>query len=79
MSPQEILSNRITDLCNEKGMSYYTLSYKSAIPISTLLRIIKGSTKNPGILAIYKICSGLDITVHEFFDTQEFIGIENEE
>ena len=76
MSPHEILSKRIIDLCREKGISYYTLSYKSAVPMTTLLHIIDGSTKNPGIFTICKICSGLDITVHEFFESKDFVGIE---
>lgn len=78
MSPHEILSKRIIDLCREKGISYYALSYKSAVPMTTLLHIIDGSTKNPGIFTICKICSGLDITVHEFFESKEFVGIEHD-
>lgn len=78
MRPQEILSKRIEDLCNERGMSYYALSYKSAVPITTLLHIVDGSTKKPGIFTICKICSGFDITVQQFFESEDFIGIENE-
>lgn len=78
MSPQEILSKRITELCQEKNMSYYSLSYKSAVPTSTLQNIIKGSSKNPGIFTICKLCSGLGITVQEFFESQDFTGIEQD-
>lgn len=77
MEPQEILSKRINDLCKEKGMSYYSLSYKSAVPMTTLLHIIDGSTKNPGLFTICKICSGFDMTLMQFFECDDFIGIEN--
>lgn len=72
---QKILANRINDLCKKQGISYYTLSYKSAVPLTTLLHIVDGSTKNPGVLTIIKICEGLEISVRDFFDTEEFSGI----
>ena len=68
----DALRGRIKQLCMEKGMSYYTLSYKSTIPLTTLLHITEGSTKNPGIYTIMKICDGLDVSLKEFFDTDEF-------
>ena len=69
---QEILQKRIEELCKEKEMTYYALSYKSTLPLTTLIHIIDGSTKNPGIFTIMKICDGLGVTMKEFFDTLEF-------
>ena len=69
---QKIIAKRINDLCKKKGMSYYILAYKSAVPLTTLLHIVDGSTKNPGIYTIFKLCDGFGITVKEFFDTEEF-------
>ena len=78
MREQELISKRIKDLCWEADMSYYHLSYKSAVPITTLMHIIDCSTKNPGIFTIMKICNGFGITLIEFFDTEELKGIELE-
>lgn len=69
---QEILRIRIEDLCRERGLTYYTLSYQSSIPLTTLLHVMDGTTKNPGIYTIIKICDGLGITLQEFFATKEF-------
>lgn len=69
---QRILVERIDELCNEKDMSYYALSYKASIPLSTLMHIMEGTTKNPGIYTIMKICDGLGVSLQEFFGTQEF-------
>lgn len=69
---QKILVERIDGLCKEKDMSYYALSYKSTIPLSTLIHIMDETTKNPGIFTIMKICDGLGVSLPEFFDTQEF-------
>lgn len=69
---QKVLADRINTLCKQNGISYYALSYKSTVPLTTLLHIVDGSTKNPGIFTITKICEGLGITLKEFFDTDAF-------
>jgi len=72
---QKILIDRVNQLCKEKNISYYTLAYDSAVPLSTLLHIMDGSTKNPGIFTIAKICDGLGVSLAEFFSTYEFTTI----
>lgn len=76
MEEQKILSKRIEYFCKKNGISYYSLSYKSAVPMTTLMHIINCSTKNPGIFTIFKICNGLNISITEFFSTEEFAEIE---
>lgn len=79
MEARDKLANRIKQLCEKSHISYYTLSYKSTVPMTTLMHIINCSTKNPGVFTIFKICNGLNISIKEFFDSEEFIGIEYEE
>lgn len=61
------LIKQINELCNEKNYDYITLSRKSGVPLSTILNIIKGNSKNPGIYTILKLCNGFEITPAEFF------------
>ncbi len=79
MNAQDMLIERINNLCKERRLSYYALAYKSAVPLTTLMHILDKSTKNPGVLTIGKLCDGFDITLKEFFDSGEFDGIEKEE
>ena len=51
------------------------LSSKSEVPIETVLQMADGSVKNPGIFAIAKICEGLNVSLKDFFDTDEFRNI----
>ena len=78
MNVHEKLAERITCLCQQQGISYYTLSYRSAVPITTIMHIIDGTTRNPGVFTIVKICNGLNVTVKDFFDAEVFAGIECE-
>lgn len=72
MKAQDLLVERINYLCKEKRMSYYALSYESAVPMTTLMHIVDKSTANPGIMTLGKLCEGLGITLKEFFDAPEF-------
>ncbi len=78
MDTEDRLARRIKYLCEVKKISYYSLSYKSAVPITTLMNIVNCSTKNPGIFTIIKICNGLNISIKDFFDSEEFRYIEYE-
>ena len=64
---QQDLTDRINQLCNKNGYDYITLSRKSGIPLTTLLNIVKGNSKNPGVFTIAKLCQGFEITMAEFF------------
>lgn len=75
MNSQEMVINRIKSLCSQKEISYYTLSYRSAVPLSTIMHIMDKSTVNPGLITICKLCDGLGITAKEFFDSAEFEGL----
>ena len=52
MKTQDMLVDRINNLCKEKNMSYYTLSYRSTVPLTTLMHIMDKSTLNPGIITL---------------------------
>ena len=76
MYAQDVLVERINNLCKKKRMTYYALSYKSAVPMTTLIHIVDKSTVNPGVLTIGKLCDGFGITLKEFFDSPEFENLE---
>ena len=70
MTSNEAICRRLTDLCGEANISYYALASLAAIPKSTLKNIFFGT--NPTIATINKICNGLGITMHEFFNSEYF-------
>ncbi len=77
MQVQDVLVERINNLCKKKRMTYYALSYRSAVPMATLMHIVDKSTVNPGVLTIGKLCDGFGVTLKEFFDSPEFENIES--
>lgn len=72
------VKNRIFDLCCERNISINKLASLCALPPSSVKNILYGKSKNPKLLTIKMICDGLDITLAEFFNTDEFNNLEQE-
>lgn len=73
MEIREAVAIRIKEICKEKEITMYKLSALSGVPHSTLLSIFNGDSKNPGIVTIKKLCDALEITLAEFFESEQFI------
>lgn len=78
MSIYNFVVTRIYELCKERNITPNALSYMSGISQSTIKSILNGESKNPGIVTIKKICDGLDITLIDFFNTEEYKKLEQE-
>jgi hypothetical protein len=72
------VKNRILQLCGERNITINKLANISAIPPSSLKGILYNRSQNPKILTIKMICDGLNITLAEFFNTEEFNNLEQE-
>lgn len=75
----EATSYRIAELCKQKNVSGYYVSYKAGMPASTYKSIVNGKSKNPGIVNINKIADGLGITIREFYDSELFDNLDPDE
>lgn len=70
--------NRILQLCGQRNITINKLAAISALPPSSIKNILYGRSSDPRLLTIKKICNGLEITLAEFFDTEEFNTLEPE-
>lgn len=78
MKVSEATARRIEELCKERGITVYGLANLSGVHPSTVKSIIYGASKNPGIATIKMLCDGLEITLAEFFDCENFLSLEQE-
>ena len=78
MKTRKVVANRILELCEKKNLSVNGLARISAVPPSTLKNIINGGSKNAGVVTIKKLCDGLEISLFDFFNTEEFKNLEQE-
>ena len=73
-----VIRNRILRLCAERNITINKLASLSALPPSSIKNILYGKSSDPKILTIKKLCDGFDITLGEFFTTDEFDSLEQE-
>jgi transcriptional regulator with XRE-family HTH domain len=78
MGTASAVKERLTDICRARGIAFHALATHSGVHPSTVKGIINGSSKNPGIVTIKKLCDGLDLSLCDFFDTDVFRALEQE-
>lgn len=61
----EELINKINYQNNIRDWNYEKLAWFSGVPLTTLMNIMEGNTKNPGIFTIMRLCKAFGITVDE--------------
>ena len=74
----EAVKNRLLRLLAENKMSIHKLAMESGVPPSTIKNILYGKSKNPGIVTLKILCDGLGISIVDFFNTEEFINLDQE-
>lgn len=78
MNTYETVKNRLIFLCGEKRITINKLATESGVAPSTIKNILYGKSTNPGIVTLKKLCDGLDVSLIEFFNTEEFAALEQE-
>lgn len=78
MNTVTAVKNRILQLCEERNITINKLADICGLPPSSIKNILYGKSQNPKLLTIKMICDGLNITLAEFFDTEEFNTLEQE-
>ena len=75
----EATVKRIEELRKRDRLTLYALAYKTGMPPSTLKCIINGRIKNPGFVNIKKNAEGFNMTIREFYDSDLFDDLEQED
>ena len=76
MDTVKATKNRILQLCGERNITINKLATICALPPSSVKAILYGRSQNPKLLTIKMICDGLNITLADFFNTEEFNNLE---
>ena len=71
----DAMIKRIQELCEEKGMNINQLGTQAGINPSTIRSIIKKRCESPKAETVHYICIGFGITLREFYDSELFDNI----
>lgn len=72
------VKERLQQLMNERGWTIYRLAKESDIPWSTLRNMFKRNTE-PSIATLESLCRGMGITLPQFFDEENQMGLTSEQ
>lgn len=72
------VKERLFVLLENNHMSIHKLAIESSVPPSTIKNILYGKSKNPGVVTIKMLCDGLNISLYEFFETEDFKSLDPE-
>jgi transcriptional regulator with XRE-family HTH domain len=78
MDTYSAVKKRLLELLEENKMSIHKLAIESAVAPSTIKNILYGKSKNPGIVTIKMLCDGMNISLIDFFNTEDFLKLEQE-
>lgn len=78
MDIKDVVTERFLKLCKERNISINELANISGVTASTAYSMMDSSRKDVSIRTIKKFCDGLEITLGEFFSTEEFDSLEQE-
>lgn len=78
MDIKDAIVNRFAELCAQKNIKINELANISGVTASTAYSMMDKSRREISIRTIKKFCDGLEITLGEFFSTEEFDNLEQE-
>lgn len=78
MSVKDVVVNRFIEICSERNIKINELANISGVTPSTAYSMLDENRRDISIITIKKFCDGLDITLGEFFSTDEFNNLEQE-
>lgn len=78
MSVKDAVVKRFCELCDERNIKINELANISGVTPSTAYSMMDKNRRDISIITIKKFCDGLDITLGEFFSTEDFDNLEQE-
>ncbi len=79
MNTYTAVKERLLQLLEVKKLSIHKLSLESGVSPSTIKNILYGKSVNPGVVTLKMLCDGFGITLKEFFESEKFIGLDENE
>ena len=78
MGVKDCVALRFQQICKERKIRFNELATLSGVTPSTVYSMMDSRRREVSINTIKKLCDGLDITLGEFFTTEEFDALEQE-
>ena len=78
MSVKDAVAARILSLCGARGIRPNELANISGVTPSTVYSLLDARRRDVSVITVKKLCDGLELTLGEFFSSEEFDSLEQE-
>ena len=78
MGIKNAVVDRFNNICKERNMKPNELAVISGVTPSSVYSMLDSNRHNISIVLIKKLCDGLDMSLAEFFDSDEFDSLTQE-
>ncbi len=78
MTVKDAVAQRFAQICRSREISINELATRSGVTPSTVYSMMDARRRELSITTIKKLCDGLDMTLGEFFSTDDFDRMEQE-
>ena len=78
MSVKDVVAERILSLCDARGIRPNELANISGVTPSTVYSLLDARRRDVSVITVKKLCDGLELTLGEFFSSEEFDNLEQE-
>ena len=78
MKVKDVVAKRFKELCDKHKITINELANISGVTASTAYSMMDNNRRDVSIVTIKKFCDGLQITLGEFFSTEDFDNLEQE-
>ncbi|MGN0992009.1 MAG: helix-turn-helix domain-containing protein [Candidatus Ventricola sp.] len=78
MTVKDAVAQRFAQICRSREISINELATRSGVTPSTVYSMMDARRRELSITTIKKLCDGLDMTLGEFFSTDDFDRLEQE-
>jgi len=75
---KDAVVERFQNLCRERKISYTELARRAGVTPSTVYSMLEPGRRDVSVVTVKKLCDGLEMSITEFFCTDDFRNLEQE-
>ena len=78
MGVKDAVVLRFQNICKERGIAMNELASISGVTPSTVYSMMDPARRNVSIVVIKKLCDGLELSLGDFFSSEDFDSLDQE-
>lgn len=78
MQVKDAVVKRFANICRQTEISYNELACRAGVTPSSVYSMMSSSRRDVSLTLVKKLCDGLEMSLADFFNSEEFTSLEQE-